>query len=823
MDGKFRKALVLALELVPIAIAGCEGFHRDATLFEKIKPCHGVNYGRRKMRNLDRKRNAGIWMAALLLVMLGCDHGFITAKSEVCASGLSLVDGTCSPQSLTQNSFAYRPQMGFSTYYSSRIQRFQVNQTELTKIADDMNKYGLRNVGYRLLHIDIGWWFAWSGSPRHPVSREIIPAPLFPDLPGLIQHIHQDGLLVGLYTDTGAGDSAGCGGFPGSGAFIQQDVLQMAQWGIDFLKVDHCGGNPNAAAKGIANAYNGSDYEYQIWHDAIRSAGKSAGKQIVLNVADWNFNDRTPGWAPKLANSWRTQSDIDYRVYDYINGSYVYNPNKSVPISWNLIMRNFLANDVPPAAGPGHWNDPDHLLIGGFGLTHIEEQSYYNMWTIQSAPLILATYPADLAPNAPDGPRLRAMLLNTESIAINQDELGRQGEKVREDAPGLLVYSKILSGKGRRAVLLLNSSPEMASMTVHWGDIGLVTGRSAAVRDIVVHTDLGQFSSSFTAANIPSRGSRLLLIEGAEASVNFTSAESGRRKILASPAVYIRDGVEFQVALGLDRDYWFRSRSGSSLSEWSRIRPSGCVGDVIFFGDPALTFANGAINLVGLGYVDKWGANPDHITAFHSYSYDQGKTWSCYGDLGAPSGGLYGRLAIVAHDSVVDIHGRGQDNAMYAKSWSPSGGWSNWVREGGCLRSGISASVRPDGSVDLVVIGCDDQVWHGWYGLGWGVQWDKDPLSGSFSNTPSSLWDSTENKYRIFATMLDTHEVKTISWPKTAWDYSWGLEYKIGSCMKSGVSAAGASPVVLVGTACNTPGTNADTDAMGDTLIRLTY
>jgi hypothetical protein len=49
----------------------------------------------------------------------------------------------------------------------------------------------------------------------------------------------------------------------------------------------------------------------------------------------------------------------------------------------------------------------------------------------------------------------RAILTNREVIAVDQDPLGRQGTKVAEDQSGRQVYSKTLSGSGRRAVLLL--------------------------------------------------------------------------------------------------------------------------------------------------------------------------------------------------------------------------------------------------------------------------------------------------------------------------------------------------------------------------------
>ena len=40
-------------------------------------------------------------------------------------------------------------------------------------------------------------------------------------------------------------------------------------------------------------------------------------------------------------------------------------------------------------AGPGHWHDPDMLLIGNGCLTHAEEQTQMSLWAIFAAPLIM--------------------------------------------------------------------------------------------------------------------------------------------------------------------------------------------------------------------------------------------------------------------------------------------------------------------------------------------------------------------------------------------------------------------------------------------------
>lgn len=56
------------------------------------------------------------------------------------------------------------------------------------------------------------------------------------------------------------------------------------------------------------------------------------------------------------------------------------------------ITEYFAANQsrIQPHAGPGHWNDPDMLLIGNFGLTIEQSKTQMAIWAILAAPLIMS-------------------------------------------------------------------------------------------------------------------------------------------------------------------------------------------------------------------------------------------------------------------------------------------------------------------------------------------------------------------------------------------------------------------------------------------------
>jgi lipoprotein NlpI len=126
------------------------------------------------------------------------------------------------------------------------------------------------------------------------------------------------------------------------------------------------------------------------------------------------------------------------------------------------------------------------------------------LWAISGAPL--------LAGNKLDSMNAdtKSVLTNSEVIAIDQDPLAQQGVKVA-DTGGLQVYSRVLSGTNRRAVLLFNRTTSAATISVRFADIGL--GATAAVRDVWAATDLGSKTTSY-AASVPSYDSILLIVSG---------------------------------------------------------------------------------------------------------------------------------------------------------------------------------------------------------------------------------------------------------------------------------------------------------------------
>lgn len=79
---------------------------------------------------------------------------------------------------------------------------------------------------------------------------------------------------------------------------------------------------------------------------------------------------------------------------------------------------------IIPNGGPGHWNDPDMLIIGNFGLSYEQSKTQMALWAILAAPLLMSV---DLRSIRPE---YKAILQNRKIIAVDQDPLGNSRHKI---------------------------------------------------------------------------------------------------------------------------------------------------------------------------------------------------------------------------------------------------------------------------------------------------------------------------------------------------------------------------------------------------------
>jgi hypothetical protein len=195
------------------------------------------------------------------------------------------------------------------------------------------------------------------------------------------------------------------------------------------------------------------------------------------------------------------------------------------------MLSNFDQGIHPEAQHTGFYNDPDMMVIGMPGLNDAENRAHMALWAISGAPLLVGADLTTLS-NA-----TLATLTNPGVLAIDQDALGLQAVKVAEEAGGLEIWSKRLSGSGERAVLMLNRSDAGASIavspiTVNWKDLGLA-GSAATVRDPWTGKELGTFSGHYS-ATVQHDDAVLLVVRGKDAeSTRVLPADSTKDKTAA--------------------------------------------------------------------------------------------------------------------------------------------------------------------------------------------------------------------------------------------------------------------------------------------------
>jgi alpha-galactosidase len=129
------------------------------------------------------------------------------------------------------------------------------------------------------------------------------------------------------------------------------------------------------------------------------------------------------------------------------------------------------------------------LEVGNGGMTDTEYRSHFSLWAMLAAPLIAGNDLRNMRPEIHD------ILSNKEVIAVDQDPLGRQGERVEKNGD-MEVWSKMLKDGGR-AVLLLNRDDAEHEISANWESLGYPSHLGAEVRDLWQHKYLGKFTEKF--------------------------------------------------------------------------------------------------------------------------------------------------------------------------------------------------------------------------------------------------------------------------------------------------------------------------------------
>ncbi|KAA6317391.1 Alpha-galactosidase A, partial [termite gut metagenome] len=199
-------------------------------------------------------------------------------------------------------------------------------------------------------------------------------------------------------------------------------------------------------------------------------------------------------WAPAVdGNCWRTTGDI-------------------VDTWQSLYNIGFSQAPLYPYARPGHWNDPDMLIVGmvGWGnhlrptrLSFDEQYTHISLWCLLSSPLLIGCDISQM-----DDFTLN-LLTNSEVIDVNQDPLGKQAQRL-VDKNGAQVWVKELED-GSHAVGVFNVDPIDKEISVQWSDIGL-SAKPKAIRDLWRQQDISSSSETLT-IKVPSHGCYLYKVK----------------------------------------------------------------------------------------------------------------------------------------------------------------------------------------------------------------------------------------------------------------------------------------------------------------------
>ncbi|MBO9153584.1 putative Ig domain-containing protein [Chitinophaga sp. GCM10012297] len=376
---------------------------------------------------------------------------------------------------------ALTPPMGWNHYniYGTRITQAQVSAQ-----ARAMASSGLIDHGWSYMNIDDGWQGRRGGE-----FYAILPdTARFHDMQALCDEVHALGLKIGTYSTPWVesyghrigGSSMNKEGIfertkenvprnkkllpyaIGTYSFLGNDVKQFAKWGFDYLKYDW---NPIEMP------------ETKAMYDGLRNSGRD----VVLSLSN-STPFATIAGLSTVSNAWRTGGDIKD--------------------NWkSLKSRIFTQDKWAPYARPGHWNDPDMMIVGVVGwnapekwpskLTPDEQYTHMSAWCLMAVPLLLGC----------DMTRLDdftiGLLTNDEVLAVNQDPLGKQAVIVSRQGDDVGVMAKDMEDGSKAAGLFNLADDGVQQVTVKWEELG-ISGRYI-VRDLWRQQDIGTFEGRFSA------------------------------------------------------------------------------------------------------------------------------------------------------------------------------------------------------------------------------------------------------------------------------------------------------------------------------------
>lgn len=280
-----------------------------------------------------------------------------------------------------------------------------INEGLFRQMAFEMANGGYKEVGYEYINIDD----CWSEMHRDSVSGRLIGnLERFPNgIVTLSSYIHSKGLKMGIYGDCG---TKTCDGYPAQlkteslqDNNFQVDADTFHDWEIDSFKFDGC--------------YLDAHKAESICPQMSVALNKTGRPMIV--ICEWPFYSLRqhpplkPNYtiAQQACNVWRYYEDVEDSWMSILN-----------IVDFTLKVQL----DILKYHGPGHWFDPDQLIIGNFALSLDQARAQMALWCIWSAPLYMGNDLRSISDEMAD------ILKNKKLIAVDQDQMGVFGLMVAQ-------------------------------------------------------------------------------------------------------------------------------------------------------------------------------------------------------------------------------------------------------------------------------------------------------------------------------------------------------------------------------------------------------
>lgn len=266
---------------------------------------------------------------------------------------------------------------------------------------------------------------------------------------------------------------------PGAQEYYNSMFDLLAEWGVDFVKVDDLDLNENYP-------YRASETE------AYRKAIDQCGRPMVLSLS-LNLKHQHAEHIQQNSDMWRISKDF----WD----------------DWDKLKAQFsLCAKWASYSGPNSWPDADMLPVGNLRLrgpfgepgqskfTADEHYTLFTLWSIARSPLMLGG-------NLPDNDEfLTSLITNPEALKVNQHSVG--GKEIFNNDT-IVLWSAGFADSDDKVLAVFNISDEDETFVFDFNKYGFPSQKN--IRDLWKRENLGTIEGAMT-VQVNAHGAHLYLL-----------------------------------------------------------------------------------------------------------------------------------------------------------------------------------------------------------------------------------------------------------------------------------------------------------------------